>query len=193
MFGVSTDQVVIWPNAKELSEVTKGNRSVGLEAKITVVMSRSQITAFTENTQARDRKAIKLHKIKKTQIRHVYSTTTPVTNLGKKMLSTTTKSCMRTSLSAFWLKLPTVWVMPNWMAPFRADDVVWRGKDSKHGNKQYFTPVMSAISLTILGRLARGIPKLILEYKHQTAFPLCAVEVKKPLTSLPPHPVLTFL
>lgn len=49
-----------------------------------------------------------------------------VTNLGKNMLSTTTKSCMRTSLSAFWLKLPTVWVMPNWMAPFKADDVVYR-------------------------------------------------------------------
>lgn len=42
-----TDQVVIWPNAKQFSEVTKGNRSVGLKAKVTVVMSRCQVTAFT--------------------------------------------------------------------------------------------------------------------------------------------------
>lgn len=50
MFGVNTDHVVIWPDAKEFPEVSKGNRSVGLKAKVTVVMSRSQVTAFTENT-----------------------------------------------------------------------------------------------------------------------------------------------
>lgn len=65
---LSTDQVVIWPNAKQFSEVTKGNRSIGLEAKVTVVMSRSQITAFTENTCEREREAIKLHEIKNHKI-----------------------------------------------------------------------------------------------------------------------------
>ena len=53
VFGVSTNQVVIWPNAKQFPEVTKGNRSVGLKAKVTVVMSRSQVTAFTENMRDR--------------------------------------------------------------------------------------------------------------------------------------------
>lgn len=87
------------------------------------------------------------------------------------MLSTTTKSCMRTSLSAFWLKLPTVWVMPSWMAPFRADDVVYRGKrekDNKHWNKQIIYAMTAAVSLTILGCLVRGVSKLFLEYKHHT-------------------------
>ena len=55
MSGVSTNQVVIWPNAKQFPEVTKGNRSVGLKAKVTVVMSRSQVTAFTENMRERGR------------------------------------------------------------------------------------------------------------------------------------------
>lgn len=66
VFSASTDQIVIWPNSKQFSEVTKGNRSVGLKAKVTVVMGGCQVTAFTENTQdrARDRKLIKLHEIK---------------------------------------------------------------------------------------------------------------------------------
>jgi len=55
VFGVGTDQVVIWPNAKEFSEVTKGNRSIGLKAKVTVVVSRSEVTAFTENIRERER------------------------------------------------------------------------------------------------------------------------------------------
>lgn len=29
------------------------------------------------------------------------------------------------------LKLPTVCVMPSWMAPFKADDVVWRGRENE--------------------------------------------------------------
>ena len=49
----STDQVVIWSNAKEFPEIAKGNWSIGLKAKVTVVMSRSQVTAFTENTSKR--------------------------------------------------------------------------------------------------------------------------------------------
>lgn len=51
VFGVSTNQVVIWPNTKQFSEVTEGDRSVGLKTKVTVVMSGSQVTAFTETNQ----------------------------------------------------------------------------------------------------------------------------------------------
>lgn len=35
---------------------------------------------------------------------------------------------MRTSRSGLVLRLPTVWVMPSWMAPFKADEVVWKQK-----------------------------------------------------------------
>lgn len=47
--SVSTNQVVIRSNAKEFSEVTKGDRSIGLKAEVTVVVGRSQVTAFTGN------------------------------------------------------------------------------------------------------------------------------------------------
>lgn len=57
--------------------------------------------------------------------------------------------------------------MPSWMAPFRADDVVYRKRETKDG-KQYFIPVTSAVSVTNLRHLVKGIPKLILEYEHQT-------------------------
>lgn len=47
--SVSTNQVVIGSNAKEFSEVPKGNRSIGLKAEVTVVVGRSQVTALTES------------------------------------------------------------------------------------------------------------------------------------------------
>lgn len=47
--SINTNQVVIGSNAKELSEVTKGDRGIGLKAEVTVVVGRSQVTAFTEN------------------------------------------------------------------------------------------------------------------------------------------------
>lgn len=50
MVGVSTHQVVVWPDAKQFSEVTESNRSIGLKTKVTVVMSRGQVAAFTGNT-----------------------------------------------------------------------------------------------------------------------------------------------
>ena len=50
ILGVSTHQVVIWPDAKQFSEVTEGNRSIGLKTKVTVVMSGGQVAAFTGNT-----------------------------------------------------------------------------------------------------------------------------------------------
>lgn len=124
--SVSTNQVVIRSNAKEFSEVTKGDRSIGLKAEVTVVVGRSQVTAFTGNK--------KTEKLWSKNVRHYWPSLHSfysITNPGKKMLSTTTKSCMRTSLSAFWLKLPTVWVMPSWMAPLRADDVVCKSEMRK--------------------------------------------------------------
>lgn len=118
---VGTNQVVIGPNAKEFSKVAKGDRSIGLKAEVTVVVGRSQVTAFTGND--------KTERPWSNNIRHYFPGSRglySITNPGKKMLSTTTKSCIRTSLSAFWLKLPTVWVIPSWMAPLRADDVVYK-------------------------------------------------------------------
>lgn len=47
--SVGTNQVVIGSNAKEFSEITKGDRSVGLKAEVTVVVGRSQVAAFTAN------------------------------------------------------------------------------------------------------------------------------------------------
>lgn len=54
MLGTGTNQVVIWPDAKELPEVPKGNRSISLKAKVAVAMSRGQVTAFAENTGAKE-------------------------------------------------------------------------------------------------------------------------------------------
>lgn len=53
-FWSITNQVIIWPNTKEFPEVTESNRSIGLKAKVTVVMSRCQVAAFTENTQVKE-------------------------------------------------------------------------------------------------------------------------------------------
>lgn len=50
---------------------------------------------------------------------------TSVLYLGRKMLSTTEKSCMRTSLSGFELRFPTAYPIPSWMAPLMADAVGW--------------------------------------------------------------------
>lgn len=52
--SVNTNQIVIGSNAKEFSEVTKGDRSIGLKAEVTVVVGRSQVTAFTENKKTRE-------------------------------------------------------------------------------------------------------------------------------------------
>lgn len=54
--SVSTNQVVIRSNAKEFSEVTKSDRRIGLKAEVTVVVGRSQVTAFTGNKK---REAVK--------------------------------------------------------------------------------------------------------------------------------------
>lgn len=54
--SVSTNQVVIGSNAKEFSEVTKSDRRIGLKAEVTVVVGRSQVTAFTGNKK---REAVK--------------------------------------------------------------------------------------------------------------------------------------
>lgn len=51
--SVGTNQVVIGSDAKEFSEVTKGDRSVGLKAEVAVVVGRSQVAAFTANKNTR--------------------------------------------------------------------------------------------------------------------------------------------
>lgn len=52
--SVSTNQVVIGSNAKKFSEITKGDRSIGLKAEVTVVVGRSQVTTFTANKKNRE-------------------------------------------------------------------------------------------------------------------------------------------
>lgn len=44
---VSSNQIVVRPNAKEFSEITEGNGGVGLKPEVTMVMCWSQITSFT--------------------------------------------------------------------------------------------------------------------------------------------------
>lgn len=54
---MTTDQVVIGTNAKQFPKVTEGDGGVGLEAKIAVVMSWSQVAAFTERHECRSQQA----------------------------------------------------------------------------------------------------------------------------------------
>lgn len=48
--------VVIWPDAKHLSEVAKGDWGVCFESEISIVVSRCQVTALTagEKQEAHD-------------------------------------------------------------------------------------------------------------------------------------------
>lgn len=109
---MSTNQVVIRANAKEFPKVAEGDGGVGLEAKVAVVMSRSQVAAFPEKTRVEEPAegigGVKHEagNFRASRFHTPYATSG--TYLGKKMLSTTTKSCISTSRSAFWLKLPTV-------------------------------------------------------------------------------------
>lgn len=75
----STNQVVIGSNAKEFSEVTKGNGSISLKAEVTVVVGRSQVAAFTENTKERSSEV----KISDT-IDWAYTAFTPLPTWGKR-------------------------------------------------------------------------------------------------------------
>lgn len=175
--SVSTNQVVIGSNAKEFSEITKGDRSIGLKAEVTVVVGRSQVTAFTENK--------KTQKLWSKNIRHNWpdrNSFHSITNPGKKMLSTTTKSCMRTSRSAFWLKLPTVWVMPSWMAPLRADDVVYKSEMRKTVRTPFpFHTLHWGNPMAVLSNQVQN-----LQWKFN-----CHVATIK--NHHPAHPLLTFL
>lgn len=45
-------QVIIRPDAKKLSKVTEGNRCIGLETKVIVVMGRCQVAPFTGKEDA---------------------------------------------------------------------------------------------------------------------------------------------
>lgn len=55
---MSTNQVVIRTNAKQFPKVTEGNGGVGLEAEIAVVMSRSQVAAFSEKHEWRSQRKV---------------------------------------------------------------------------------------------------------------------------------------
>lgn len=65
---MATDQVVIGTNAKQLPKVTEGDGGVGLEAKIAVVMSRSQVAAFTERHEWRSQQAYHRREIRNWQL-----------------------------------------------------------------------------------------------------------------------------
>lgn len=45
-------QVVVRPDAEQLSEVAEGNRGIGLEPEVIVVVSRRQVAAFTGEKDA---------------------------------------------------------------------------------------------------------------------------------------------
>lgn len=44
---LSSYQVVVWFDAEQISEVSEGQRGIGLEAEVRIVMSRSQVTSLT--------------------------------------------------------------------------------------------------------------------------------------------------
>lgn len=54
------------------------------------------------------------------------------------------------------------------MAPLSADDVVYRDKTGENSKQVIKFTLQLVLSLTILRKLAKRIPKLILEYKQQT-------------------------
>lgn len=114
--------IVIRTDSKQLPEVTKGDGGVGLKPEVSIVVSWGQVAALTAGTT---HKSQENSPQRTTHTLYTTNITASPPHLGKKILSTTSKSCSRTSLSGFWLRLPMVCVMPNWMAPLRADDVVF--------------------------------------------------------------------
>lgn len=46
-----TDQVVIWPDTEEFPKVAEGDRGIGLEPEIAVMVCWGQVTPFTENSR----------------------------------------------------------------------------------------------------------------------------------------------
>lgn len=65
---MTTDQVVIRTNAKQFPKVTESDGGVGLEAKIAVVMSRSQVAPFTERQGWRGQQAYHRREIRTWQL-----------------------------------------------------------------------------------------------------------------------------
>ncbi len=175
--GVSTNQVVIRPNAKEFPKVTKGNRSVGLKAKVAVVMSRSQVTAFTENTGESDpetEKPLTLQELKPHKF--IMFIQRPV------MLPTWGRRCFRPPQSPAWEHLvlpfglscqlcercPTGWRLLGqmmWSKEVREENI------ASSGTTNNFPLWLLLFHLLFLECPVKGISKLILEYKHQTPFP----------------------
>lgn len=83
MIGVSTNQVVIWSNTKQFSEVTEGNWSICLKTKVAVVMSRSQVTAFTE-THQKERDKDHHENLYESQTQYIHSVRTMLPTWGKR-------------------------------------------------------------------------------------------------------------
>lgn len=54
------------------------------------------------------------------------------------------------------------------MAPLSADDVVYSGETGENSKQVIKFTLQLVLSLTILRKLVKRIPKLILEYKQQT-------------------------
>lgn len=82
---MTTHQIVVWPDPKQLSEVAEGHRGVGFKPEVWVVMGWCEVAAFTvwktgSETLVRD-----------TVTRKNATHTAPAQgeHLGKKMLSTT--------------------------------------------------------------------------------------------------------
>lgn len=81
-------QVIIWPDAKQFSEVAEGHRSVCFEAKVREMVGRSEVAAFT---------SVQNEKQNKNKMTTFFSNETAAgswrcvhsTDLGKKILSTT--------------------------------------------------------------------------------------------------------
>lgn len=95
----STHQVVVRFDAKQFSEVSEGQWSVSLQPEIWEVMCRSQVAAITRQKIKNNVLKEKKKKIKNLLCVCLY--------LGRKTVSTTEKSCMRTSLSGLELRFPT--------------------------------------------------------------------------------------
>lgn len=45
--ATTAHQIVVWPDAKQLSEVAEGNRGVGFKPEVWVMVGRCEVAAFT--------------------------------------------------------------------------------------------------------------------------------------------------
>lgn len=80
------------------------------------------------------------------------------------------------------------------MAPLSADDVVYRGETGENSKQVSKFTLQLLLSLTILRKLVKRIPKLILEYKQQTRLdPFTFASALLWVSKNTPPPIQTFL